>query len=201
METLNEPTTRGRPRRAETDERLLRAAAALLRERGPSGVTIEAVDARSGLARTTIYRRFDSRRELLEAVIDPVVDRPLPPLDLTLEGKVRWVLDQVGELLEEGLGRGTVAAILTDSDPEFTAALRAALTLRLDTLRTQIQTDVDAGNVAADVAPDAIIGLLLGALLGELLRHGTTGTGWADDTVALVTRAIEVRSGSGAAGA
>ena len=194
---MTEPATRGRPRRAETDERLLLAAAELLRERGPSGVTIEAVAARSGIARTTIYRRFDSRRELLEAVIDPVVDRPLPPLDLTLEGKVRWVLDQVGELLEHGLGRGTVAAILTDSDPEFTAALRKALERRLDALRSQIRTDVDAGNVASDVAPDAIVGLLFGALLGELLRHGTTSRRWADDTVALVTRAIEVRPEDG----
>ena len=172
----------------------MRATAELLREKGPAGVTIEAVSSRSGVARTTIYRRFDSRRQLIEAAIDPVVDRPLPPIDLALEDKVRWVLEQVAELFENGLGRGTVAAIINNSDPDFTGALRQALKQRLDAMRAQIEADIDAGQVAGQVEPDAVIGLLFGAYLGEVLRHGEPRKGWTDDTVSLLTRALEVHA-------
>lgn len=181
---------RGRPRRAETGERVLQATVELLRERGPAGVTIESVSSRSGVARTTIYRRYASRRELIAAAIAPVVDRPLPPAGLPLEGKVRWVLDQVEDLLERGLGRGAVAAIVGDSDPEFTGALRQALVRRLDLLRDQVEADVAAGEVAAGTDADALVGLLLGAYLGEVLRREHPRAGWADGATELVTRAL-----------
>ena len=186
---MSRPTRRGRPRQAETDERLLSAAAELLREKGPAGVTVEGVSARSGVARTTIYRRYDTRRQLIAAVIDPIVDRPLPPVDLPVEDKVRWVLDQVAGFLEDGLGRGAVAAIVADTDPEFTLALRAALDRGLEPLRRQIQTDVDSVGVAADTDPDAVINLLFGAYLGEVLRHGAPRARWAESTIALVAGA------------
>ena len=186
--------TRGRPRRAATDERLMRATVELLRDKGPAGVTIEAVSAHSGVARTTIYRRFSSRRDLIAAAVDELVDQPLPPPGLSLEAKVRWVLDQVSELLETSLGRGTVGAIIADSDPEFTGALRHSLERQLEALRALMQSDIQAGRLAAHVDPDAVVGLLFGAYLGEVLRHGRPRRGWTESTVQLLSRAIEVRS-------
>ena len=185
--------TRGRPRRAETDQRLMRATVELLRDKGPAGVTIEAVSAHSGVARTTIYRRFSSRRDLIAAAVDELVDQPLPPPDLSLEAKVRWVLDQVNELLETSLGRGTVGAIIADSDPEFTGALRHSLERQLESLRALMQSDIEGGRLAAHVDPDAVVGLLFGAYLGEVLRHGRPRRGWTESTVQLLSRAIEVR--------
>jgi AcrR family transcriptional regulator len=183
---------RGRPRQPETDEQLMRATVELLRDKGPAGVTIEAVSARSGVARTTIYRRFSSRRELIAAAIEEVVDQPLPPGDLSLDDKVRWVLDQVRDLLDERLGRGTVAAIIVDADPEFTGDLRLSLERRLEALRTLMQSDVEAGRLAPHVEPDALVGLLFGAYLGEVLRHGQPRKGWTAQTVSLLLRALEV---------
>lgn len=189
---MDDQKGRGRPRRAETDERMLRATVELLREKGPSGVSIDSVASRSGVARTTIYRRHASRRELIAAAIGPLVDRPLPPGELALDAKVRWVLDQVEGLLERGLGRGAVAAIVADSDPEFTHALRHALVLHLDLLRSQVESDIAAGLVAPDVDADALVGLLLGAYLGEVLRHGSPRSGWSDGATSLVTKALRV---------
>jgi AcrR family transcriptional regulator len=181
---------RGRPRQPQTDARVLTAAAELLREKGPKGVTIEAVAARSAVARTTIYRRFASRHELITAVTGSLVDRPLPPPELPLEGKVRWVLDQVAAILEDGLGRGGVAALIADTDPEFSAVLRRALADRLERLREQIQADMDGGVVAAQFDPGAVVSLLLGAHLGEVLRAGTPRRGWDDGVVDLVAQAL-----------
>ena len=193
---MNEPGPRGRPRRPETDAALMRATVELLREKGPTGVTIEAVAARSGVARTTIYRRFASRRELIVAAIDPVVERPLPPTHLSLADKVRWVLAQVAELFDRGLGTGTVAAIIGDVDPEFTGALRAALERRIAALKTQIQSDIDAGRVAAQVDPDALVGLLVGAYLSEVLRHGRPRPHWEEGIVELLVKAVDGEAAS-----
>ena len=188
---MTEGRARGRPRRPETDERLLQAALELMREKGPAGVTFEAVAARSGVARTTIYRRFESRSQLVESVIDSLVDQPLPPPELSLEAKLRWVLEQVEELVEHGLGPGAVATLLTDSDPHFTVALRRALERRLAAIRAQVEDDIQAGQVAEGTDPDALVGLLLGAYLGEVVRHHRPPAGWVDATTALLLRAIQ----------
>ncbi|MGO4735628.1 TetR/AcrR family transcriptional regulator [Bosea sp. 2KB_26] len=55
---------------AETRERLLAAAAALLREPGGKTLSLEAVAAAAGVTRLTVYNQFGSRRGLLEATFD-----------------------------------------------------------------------------------------------------------------------------------
>src|SRR5262245_44560170 len=57
------PRTRPR-RRARSDQAILEAARALLAEVGVRGLTIEGVAARSGVAKTTIYRRWRDKDEL-----------------------------------------------------------------------------------------------------------------------------------------
>ncbi|MCH9020821.1 MAG: helix-turn-helix transcriptional regulator, partial [Proteobacteria bacterium] len=56
---------RGRPRDPEADRAILQATIELLAEIGFSAMSIEGVAARSGVAKTTIYRRFDSKLELV----------------------------------------------------------------------------------------------------------------------------------------
>ena len=53
---------------------LLDAARELIREDG-SGLTLAAVAARAGLARSSVYQYFRSREELLDAVVADVVPR------------------------------------------------------------------------------------------------------------------------------
>lgn len=181
---------RGRPRRAATDRAIRDGALALLRTQGPTAVNIDAVAARSGAARTTIYRRYRSREELLGAVLDELVDDDLPAPTLPVADKLRWVLERVLRVLDEGIGRGGTAAVLTDSDPGFTAALRERLADRLAALATAMAEDVDAGRLARRVDPDALVGVLFGAYLSELLRHGTPRDGWIDRTVDLLAPAV-----------
>ncbi len=58
------------PRRTRSRARVVAAAAELLREHGVHGLSIEAVAARSGVAKTTIYRHFSGREELHVAAMD-----------------------------------------------------------------------------------------------------------------------------------
>lgn len=180
----------GRPRRAETDRAIRDAALELLRSQGPGAVNIDAVSARSGVARTTIYRRHASRDELLRVVLDELVGAALPAPALPVEDKLRWLLDRIVLVMEEGIGRGGISAVLTGSDPGFTTALRERLAARLGLLTEAMTADVRAGGMSKEVDPDTVVGLLFGSYLGEVVLHGELRPGWADRTLELLVRAV-----------
>jgi AcrR family transcriptional regulator len=64
---------RGRPRRAGADAEILGVALSLLREKGYRELTVDAVAERSGVAKTTIYRRWPTKAALVTAAIEPLV--------------------------------------------------------------------------------------------------------------------------------
>lgn len=186
----DDPVPRGRPRDGTADRRILDAAAELIREHGPRAVHIDAVASRSGVARTTIYRRYRDRRDLLAATLHRVADRGAPPGDEPVEDRFRWLLDRVRDVVDDGLGRGGVAAVLTDDDPEFTEALREAFTTQLAPLAVAMREDAERGVIGPDVDPDTVLTVAFGAYLGELLRHGEAAPDWLDRTAALLTRGV-----------
>jgi len=59
----------GRPRSADADKAILRAALKLFAERGLEGAGIEQIAHRAGVARTTVYRRWSSRESLIAEAI------------------------------------------------------------------------------------------------------------------------------------
>ncbi|MDR7360914.1 TetR/AcrR family transcriptional regulator [Nocardioides marmoribigeumensis] len=159
----------GRPREASVDRRLVEAVLALVRERGPRAVTIAAVSARSGVARTTVYRRFPDRRALLVAALSPLTDRGAPPQDLPVRGKLAWFLAATDEVLHRGIGPGGIAALLTEDDPDFTSVLREALEAGLAPVRSEMAADMAEGRLALR-DPDLVLDLLLGLHLARRLR-------------------------------
>ena len=69
----------GRPRSAEADEAILRAALELLAEDGYRALTMERVRERSGVGKATLYRRYGSKEALVRAAIVHLnADVPLP---------------------------------------------------------------------------------------------------------------------------
>jgi AcrR family transcriptional regulator len=186
------PTTngRGRPRLESTDQRIFEAARELLRSKGPAAVNIDSVAAHSGVARTTIYRRYRGRDELMHAILEHLIDpAPLAP-DLEVSEKLRWVMDQISDILENRLGPGATAAIIADSDPEFTAAVRSRLAIRLNALADLMRIDIKAGRLQAKTDPDTVLGILVGAYLAEVLRFGSPRKGWMDRATALLAPAV-----------
>jgi TetR/AcrR family acrAB operon transcriptional repressor len=80
----------GRPRSSDqqlldTREALLGAAAELIAERGFRGTTVAEVVTRSGLSKGTFYWHFKSKEDLLVAVLEERIDRPLLELVRRLE--------------------------------------------------------------------------------------------------------------------
>ena len=58
----------GRPRSSTADQAILDATVKLFADRGYDGLTIEAVAEQAGVAKSTIYRRYTDKAELLAAV-------------------------------------------------------------------------------------------------------------------------------------
>lgn len=67
------------PRITRSKQRILAACRDLLREGGPSALTIDSVVERSGVSRMTIYRHWPSREALVVAGFEGLVPRPGPP--------------------------------------------------------------------------------------------------------------------------
>ena len=185
------PTTEGtgrpgRPRQATLDRRLEAAVLALLREGGPSAVTVERVAARSGVAKTSIYRRHANRSELLTAVLTDAIGVPELPQQGAVRDKIRSALEQAWRQMSDILGAGGLAAIVGDSDPEFTELFRAALRPYDEALVARIRDDVEGGALRPDLDADGIVSLLLGAYLGELVRRGRVADDWLDRCLEMI---------------
>jgi AcrR family transcriptional regulator len=180
----------GRPRSPEIDARLIDATLSLLREAGPGAVNIQAVAERSGIAKTTIYRRYRNRDAMLRAAIASAVTPPSEPPSADVRNRVTWALEQVREILGEVLGPGGVAALLEDREPSFAGLVREALDPYNDALVALINADVVAGRLRPDLDADAVVSLLFGSYLGELLRRGLVADDWLSRCAELMWHAI-----------
>ena len=167
------------------DQRLNAAVLALLHEGGPGAATMDRVAAASGVAKTSIYRRHANRGQLLAAVLATAIGLPDVP-EGEVRDKIRFALEQAWHQMDVVLGPGGLAAIVGDTDPEFTGLFRAALQPYVDALVRRIRDDVDAGLLREGLDADGVVSLMVGAHLGELVRHGEVQPGWMDRALELL---------------
>ncbi|WP_006244512.1 TetR/AcrR family transcriptional regulator [Mycolicibacterium tusciae] len=164
--------------RPDVDDGIADAALALLRSKGPRSVTVEAVAARSGIAKTTIYRRHRDRRDMLSAALTRVT-APVPlPMQADPPDQLRWLIGEAVKTIEVGIGVGGFAALLTDEDPEFTKLFRRVLAKQ----RTKLESVIDAakadGSFSADVDGATLVDAVVGAHIAERARTGRAVSGW-----------------------
>jgi len=164
--------------RRNVDDDIAGTARDLLRAKGPRSVTVEAVAARSGIAKTTIYRRHRDRREMLSAALTEIVTpAPLKP-DAEASEVLRWVIANAVATVEQGIGFGGYAALLTDDDPEFTTLFRRVLRKQRAELEAVIDTGAGDGSLRADVDAATFIDAVVGAYTAERARTGRVAAGW-----------------------
>jgi AcrR family transcriptional regulator len=166
---------RGRPRSEEARAAVLAAAGALLEEGGFPSVTIEAVSARSGVGKPTIYKYWPNR---LAVAIDALAARmasEVPSADLgdtrsDLTEQVRRVAafyaSPAGTVLTQLLGA-------TATDPAAAQQLRDRfLAGRWAQTEVMWQRAVARGEARADITPDVAIDVLFSPIIYRLLvRH------------------------------
>lgn len=154
---------------------MLSAATELLVEAGPRAVTVDAVADRSGVAKSTLYRHWSSRDEML---ID-VVRCNIPELDNPI----------LSDGFEVALRRYMAEAAATLADPEWSRIIPAMMSLRVtmpelaaivdadradqsELLDSILRVGVVEGLLPVDIDTEAAATLLLGPLLYAALTGG-----------------------------
>lgn len=174
------------PSRANVDERILGTALVLLHQRGPSAVSIESVSAISGVAKTTIYRRYENRDELLTAAVRSAAKETVIPTDLSTEDTIRWVLRHARNTIDHVVGRGTVAAVIMDEDPQFSSILLDMIRTTTRPLREELRRRRDAGQLRADLDIELAMSALLGVVVAEVIRKHQTDDQWVEAVFTLL---------------
>lgn len=150
----------------------------LLRNGGPRAVTVEAVAAHSGIAKTTIYRRHPNRRHMLSTALSRLASpAPLDP-HADAPDRLRWFIRHAVETVEYGIGLGGMAAMLTDDDPEFTALFRQILIDQRAKVADAIDMGKVDGSMRDDVDTATLIDAVVGAYISEQARTGQIADGW-----------------------
>jgi AcrR family transcriptional regulator len=147
---------------------------------------MEGVAAKSGVAKTSIYRRHRNRGELLTAVLSSAIGVPEVPREGTVRDKIRFALGEAWRQMGDILGPGGLAAVVGNSDPEFTELFRAALRPYADALVKRIRKDSRAGLLRPGLDADGIVSLMIGAYLGELVRRGRVKPDWLDRSMEMI---------------
>lgn len=166
------------PRTARTDHKIVAGALRLLREGGPQKVTIEAVSASTGVAKTSIYRRYDNSAQMLEAALQHTTAAE-PPVaqDATWERALQAAVD----MLLRDLGMGVVIALLQEPHSETSRVLRASVVRpRMDALRALLERDVQRGLIRASVDIDMVVDFVLGAAYAHVARYGSLDERWTE---------------------
>jgi len=125
---MHEKRTRGRPRRAGADEEILRATRELLDEDGYAAFTVDVVAERTGIAKTTIYRRWPTKGALVAAAIDtpPIPTSPgailkalsiLDPIDTDAIEVIRAIITPRREHLSDQILGELLVQLLLDDKP------------------------------------------------------------------------------------
>lgn len=173
--------TAGRPRDPVVDEAILRSAIDMLLERGYDELSVERVAAAASVGKTTIYRRFPTKRDLVVAAVSSVADSIAPPADTgdTRADLAAFVRGTFGAVTHGGLMYVIVGTALVKErqDPALLTLIRERV------LRPRVRLAVGIlrlGQERGEIRPDADLELTAQSIAGALLSRHVGGFG-ADD--------------------
>lgn len=123
------PVPPGRPQDPDKDAAILDAAAALLFQGGPQGVTMEAVAARAGVSKATVYSRHPNSAELIRAVVRRQGEAIIGHFAVT-PGSVTHLRESLGDFARELL-----VFLSSEEHTQLVRAVGAARSLASDSVR------------------------------------------------------------------
>ena len=187
----------GRPRDPGNDAAILDAALDLLIERGATAASIEAIARRAGVAKLTVYRRWQSKEDLLMAALEharnPDTNRLQAP------HSIEELVHQIAELLSQPRFRALMARVIGASvdHPELIHAYTTRhLQPRLTALAGIVQRAIDDGAFTRDTDPTAIQDILTSSIGFVLLHNGDVTTEQIEHRLHVLLRQMGYRASS-----
>ena len=183
----------GRPRDARADEAIVEAVIDLLAEVGFAGLTIDAVAARAGVGKATIYRRWEGKEQLvLDALSTEQMKAEVPDTGSLRTDLLAYYLPLAEPDAQQGAIRLMPAlAAQAAADEQIAEHLRGFVTDRRAPVGTMIERARGRGEVAPDVDAELAIDLLVGPISYRLYFSGLpVDRPLVEDLVDRVVRAI-----------
>ena len=146
---------------------ILDAAVEILAEQGPSGFTVDAVAARAGVGKATIYRRWSSRGALLLDTAHHRIGLEIEDPDTgSVAGDMTVTLVDLGKKLRETHAGRVLPVVMSEAavNPEMRPILAAFVADRRQ-LPTAI---IERGVARGELPPDTDVQLLLDVLGGTV---------------------------------
>lgn len=169
------PSRTGRPRSAAADEAILEATRASLVDLGWSKLTMGDVATRAGVAKTTLYRRWAGKNELVVDAVAVLFDElELPDLG-SLSADVQAMVLQFAALLERPETQTALMAVVAEStrDEALRTRIRDSIVNRQKRLVLQgrqraqergelpVEPDEATAALTADLVFDVIAGAVV----------------------------------------
>lgn len=156
---------RADPRVLRSKASILDACAGLIAEEGFAGVSIEAVAARSGAAKTTIYRHWPSREALcIEAFGFCTGGRMAAPDTGSLRDDLIAVLSGLAASLNDPAWNASITSLLDAAgrDADVAALHRETITEKRRSLTDVLEGGIARGELPAGLDMDAASAMLAG---------------------------------------
>lgn len=164
------------------DRLLLEAAKRQLHDVGYTRLTMDAVAREAGVARTTLYRRYRDKADLVSAAINGLRQPSRQRNTGDTRRDLRASLDNVRRNFDMSLA-GTLL-MEEHHDPRLLELFRERMVLpRRQIVREIITSGIEDGQVRADLDIERILDMLLGALFSAVLAEGRPGPEWSEHTI------------------
>ncbi|TBZ49184.1 TetR/AcrR family transcriptional regulator [Rhizobium leguminosarum] len=187
------PRKRGRPPSAAAQRRALEAAHEILMAEGFGRMTIEAVAARSGVGKPTIYRSWANAQELAMAAL--LVNR-LPEAEVgggTAQAALGAQMSGLVTAFASTRGRQiTMALAAADPESEFTRAFRNRVILSSRNAgRVILEEALTRGEIVPPLDMEALLDMIYGPVFFRLLvGHRPVSPEFGDAIVRTALRAV-----------
>jgi len=190
----------GRPRDVRRDEAILKAAREILLADDYQSLTIEAVAARAGVGRPTIYRRWPSKPARVVAALVESSRLAIPEVDTgSLRGDLLAVQRHQIVLMNAPMTRRVTAGLIADlaTDPELAERyITEYLVPRRDAIWKVLVRGVERGELDPAVDLAFVYDLLIGPLFMRAVVWGQAlSRDAAEATTDVVLAAFATRRG------
>lgn len=182
----------GRPRSEEASRKILMAAFHLFRDRGYSGLSMETVAEMAGVGKTTIYRRYPNKRELIMAAISMGAEIPAAPETGSCKRDLVELVGKGIDLMEghgnaEGLRIWCGLVIERERDPELLEAFRKRfIRPHQQRYRSVFERGVENGELNPGADFEAATHATVGSIIARMTSGQTVPQDWAERIVDLV---------------
>ncbi len=173
----------------------MNAALEILAKEGYKALTIEAIAKATGVAKTTIYRRWSSKGELVLDAFLHTGERGIIPSDSgCFRQDLASFVKQTFNVVSHGLGNSLVSLIVeAQIDSNFAKLFyQRLIENRRQVLREIIQRGVERGDLRKEIDVETTLDLIYGPFWYRLLvKHGPLDDAYAEILVEQVFRGVE----------